>query len=488
MSFTEYVKEKESNFEEAIDLQKSLFSLDSLNFESTLNYILSSKYILTRDSFSILLRCINQSFEMRPLSFSFYLEIIKSTKKQIETFFSSYELISDLIQNNFLRFKLYEYGIISISTIICYLKQARNDLNLFFVFAFEIEKNEKALFRSYMCQSYKFREYIKSITKEQHLELLSKGLSQEKIAFLIRSNDSVGFQSFHSSTNTNLDQKLNSFYENSLFSFENNISLIEYAALFGAVDVFKYLILNGATVSCDLPKFSIIGGNYEIIHILEQNGVKFDDTKYLDIAIKYHRNELVEYIKESLGIEYSDKSLKKSLKFYNLSVFLSILKYNNELSDLGNKKENIIDLAVRYGYLDIVKMFSKFIKTSEEKNKLLLTAVNNRRFDTFKFLHSMPFDENKDKNNELNCNLFLISASIGHLNIFKYMIQFIDKNYFDIFNEMKNSILILAASYGDLEFVKYVISLGPNESQLNHRNVYGIFLFFLTLFSTFNCC
>lgn len=154
MSFSEFVHEVECKFEETINLQDKLFSLDSSNFESTQEYILSSKFILTRESLSILLRCIDLAFNTRPLSISFYLEIIKSISKQIQNFFSSYDILLDLIQNNFLRFKLYQLGFINISTILCYLKQARSDLNLFFIFAFEVQKNEPQLFTSYMCQSY----------------------------------------------------------------------------------------------------------------------------------------------------------------------------------------------------------------------------------------------------------------------------------------------------------------------------------------------
>ena len=101
-------------------------------------------------------------------------------------------------------------------------------------------------------------------------------MNQEKVALLIRSDDVISFQKVHSSTNLNLDTKINSNYENCEFS-ERNPSLIEYSALFGAVNVFKYLLLNGATLTENLSQFAVTGGNYEIIHILEENGSKFDN-------------------------------------------------------------------------------------------------------------------------------------------------------------------------------------------------------------------
>lgn len=69
----------------------------------------------------------------------------------------------------------------------------------------------------------------------------------------------------------------------------------------------------------------------------------------------------------------------------------------------------------------------------------------------------------------------------------KYLISFIDEDYFKFKDDLKNSILNRAISYGDLDFVKYLISLNPTVSQLNNKNVYGIFRFIFTLCSTFNC-
>lgn len=89
MCFVEFVHGIESKFEETINLQEKLFSIDSSNFESMQEYILSSKFILTHESLSVLLRCIDLTFYTRPLSF--YLEIIKLILKQIQNFFSSYD-------------------------------------------------------------------------------------------------------------------------------------------------------------------------------------------------------------------------------------------------------------------------------------------------------------------------------------------------------------------------------------------------------------
>ena len=49
------------------------------------------------------------------------------------------------------------------------------------------------------------------------------------------------------------------------------VNLVDIAAYYGSVECFKYLVLNNAPFSEDVCQFSICGGNYEIIHYLENN-------------------------------------------------------------------------------------------------------------------------------------------------------------------------------------------------------------------------
>ena len=85
-------------------------------------------------------------------------------------------------------------------------------------------------------------------------------------------------------------------------------------------------------------------------------------------------------------------------------------------------------------------------------------------------------------------SLFIKAGKIGHKTMLKYLVGFIDEDYFEFKDNLKNSILNLVVSYGDLDLVKYVISLNPTVSQLNNKNAYGIFRFIFTLCSTFYCC
>ena len=139
------------------------------------------------------------------------------------------------------------------------------------------------------------------------------------------------------------------------------MSLIEYAAFFCAIDVFKYLLLKGAVLSENLASCSVAGGHYEIIHILEQNGIKFNTTDLLNVAIEYHRNDIVEYMVETLEVDFSPESLVKCLKCYNISAFFEIMNKYVISNKFDDEKSRIIELIVEFGHFDIFLYLLKIL-------------------------------------------------------------------------------------------------------------------------------
>ena len=67
-----------------------------------------------------------------------------------------------------------------------------------------------------------------------------------------------------------------STFETNIFLLKKKkISLIEYAAFYGSVQIFKYLYLNVVEMTPKLWICAIHGYDEEIIHILEENNIKF---------------------------------------------------------------------------------------------------------------------------------------------------------------------------------------------------------------------
>ena len=62
-----------------------------------------------------------------------------------------------------------------------------------------------------------------------------------------------------------------STYETNSFLYDKDVSMIQYAAFFGSIQIFKYLFVNYAQYDSSLWLFAIYGNNSEIIHHLEEN-------------------------------------------------------------------------------------------------------------------------------------------------------------------------------------------------------------------------
>ena len=83
------------------------------------------------------------------------------------------------------------------------------------------------------------------------------------------------------------NQKLESTYYLDLFGWCTSVSLIDFCCLFGSVECFKYLLLNKCEISNLTLKYSIAGGNQDIINILKEKGHSFEEC--LETSVKYHR-------------------------------------------------------------------------------------------------------------------------------------------------------------------------------------------------------
>lgn len=80
---------------------------------------------------------------------------------------------------------------------------------------------------------------------------------------------------------------------------ENNcfvgISLIDCCCFFGSNKIFKYLLMNQSKLSDASTNLAVMGGNFEIIRILDQQGLIFNERS-LQIAVKSYQNEIARWI------------------------------------------------------------------------------------------------------------------------------------------------------------------------------------------------
>jgi ankyrin repeat protein len=97
-------------------------------------------------------------------------------------------------------------------------------------------------------------------------------------------------------------------------------TLIQSAAFLGGVNCFRWLLSNGSDIyvndsrNMTLAQAAVAGGNIEIVRICQQYELDFSGTA--DIAIRYHRNELFEWL-YGQGSQNADSLFRASCEWNN---------------------------------------------------------------------------------------------------------------------------------------------------------------------------
>ena len=228
--------------------------------------------------------------------FSLIDEIVETNK---ETLSSVYEKIKESGESIDFIFSVigYSFMIRPLNTrplleLRCMLSQT--DINAFINFLREKQRYESVdmsddrlyfmlLHEGMICEKY---HYEKDIFQENKIARISE---EDDIESFIKMSSEVGFDPkskvlFYSSSPIGF----NMYYDNSERSY------LQIIAFYGAVKCFKHAYLTNEYDLSDVEEYAVAGGNLEIIHILEQRNVSFNNC--LKISLKFHRNELSDWI------------------------------------------------------------------------------------------------------------------------------------------------------------------------------------------------
>ncbi|EAX84886.1 hypothetical protein TVAG_330340 [Trichomonas vaginalis G3] len=149
-----------------------------------------------------------------------------------------------------------------------------------------------------------------------------------------------------------------SLFEQSYF-LKNEPSLIQYAAYFGSVSCFKYLLMNGADLSYvdynnqTLISYAIASGNLELIRLCEQKGLDFKNA--LSASAYFWRFDVFSWLIDSgkLFVTSVDSNEKTALDMTAMTNSLKIVEITfQELQTIQTIKD-IIATAQDYGALDV---------------------------------------------------------------------------------------------------------------------------------------
>lgn len=130
------------------------------------------------------------------------------------------------------------------------------------------------------------------------------GENESKLCTIIREDLIDDFIVYINEHQTSLSCYIDSsIFESNPFLSDKQVKLIEYAAFFGSIQIFKYLLLNNVDLEPSIWIYAIHSDNAEIIQIIEEKKVtppndSFDDCFYE--SIKCHNINISDYLLDNL--------------------------------------------------------------------------------------------------------------------------------------------------------------------------------------------
>ena len=234
---------------------------------------------------------------------------------------------------------------------------------------------------------------------------------------------------------------------------EDYITLFNLSIFYGSIQILKYLMMNGNSPDSSSHKYSIFSGNFEIIRLLVQSGVKYD-LCFFD-TIRFHHYEISDWV--LLNYECEEVSFEKCLSTYNIKASLYILLNDNNNFDHYNESPFI--LSIMHSNIELVKfIFSKYKCQLNDKNEKgyspLHLACLNGSLPIVKYLIE---DLHADiyARGPMSETILHIASQNGHLHIVQYLIETYGFD-FTLKNEIGHNSIDVAYFSNQTKVVEYL--------------------------------
>lgn len=198
-----------------------------------------------------------------------------------------------------------------------------------------------------------------------------EGENDSYICYLIRNDLIVEFVTYTSQSNISLTSRIPiSLFETNAFLQVNKpmLTLIEYAAFFGSIQIFNYLRMNQVEMKFSLWYYAMHSNNAELIHLLEEfhiekNGIMdIEERKIYDFPDYLARHDMRSeddddyyYKYDSVGrnvIPNENNSfeiiLENSIRFHN-DKFINYI-FENYIQDSPTISANLFTICIKYHY------------------------------------------------------------------------------------------------------------------------------------------
>lgn len=319
--------------------------------------------------------------------------------------------------------------------------------------------------------------YIRNIVSDYQKHILNRNLNYHPSPLhkSIREDDIDTFQKLLSQNNINFNDPIDfSFYERSK-TFDEKMTPIKIAALYGSIKVFKFLLMNNAIVDDNILCYAYFGNNIEIIHLIENQNP--NEKVYTQPISNYH-NELLDYLFDNFNVEIeeSNKQVKKLLENYIIEE--NEEEKNNQYNALNYNCLKVSTFSYNYSIITsclekivfIVKNYELIERQEKDCDDDSIFSASCFDIDLFKFF----FSQMKQSVDIHKCGLlfsflrtsgsfvandsfkFLIIKLKDDINIIYYLNWFVKNNH-ELANFILDSLFDNLKDIIDYSFVDFIL-------------------------------
>lgn len=357
------------------ELQNLLFSIKSENIDEIRSAVLP--FLKNSVSAQQFLLSLKNAVTFHPKLLDFCCELLTKISNELKSILNDQfqRKICIMFRTHYkILLTLYEHEIISIYNITDrYLFPFETNINMLKYFYPEITEKVPNYYSKYanVDELNIFLNENENKTAE-FKEKRNKSVNENEVCQFIIKDDCEGLKNY---LNDHSDVDLNSCVPFSLFeptcfvqSFtEDGMHFIEYAAFFGSFQVFNFLIENKVSIQPKTIEAAIIGGNSDIIHLLEEKSKIIMKIDYFLVAVNSYQNEIAnQIVKKNSSISFSPEILCSIIPSYNLQFIVEVTNYLVSDEYVKKAEKNFLNwpifVAVEQNFTEIVDFLLSYRK------------------------------------------------------------------------------------------------------------------------------
>ena len=332
---------------------------------------------------------ISNNHHRRPYFFNKIERILHLFKNDIKNYFSNSEIFQIFNKNKRLLLFFIEEKIMIIDKSI---------IDIFKSYKYEKENYQKYFYPEIMLS---MNENLDEEITEDFKKNRKIGENDNCLCKLIRKDLIIEFIEYIKQYNLSLNSIIEpSIFETNTFLINQQIcskqiSLIEYAAFYGSINIFNYLRSNNVQMTPSLWLYGIHGQNSKLLFILDENHIipegNFPEYIYKE-TIRCHHNRIMKHLQSNYF-----GSIGKAEDFINQKIIVkeSFKYYNFEILQDNIENELYFYYSCKYDYFTLAEILIKiinintnnFMDTKYEEDKTALTiAIEKENIEIVKLL------------------------------------------------------------------------------------------------------